>query len=77
MFLGFVTTGWIKDLFWISFSANFKKVPAEKEGRGETNPKIYVQVPRAAKFSVADLERDRHSVVLVQSLVEAFSAMWM
>jgi hypothetical protein len=38
-----------------------------------TDPEIDLQVSAPAKLSVADLEGDRHLVVLVQLLVEAFS----
>jgi hypothetical protein len=38
-----------------------------------THPKVDVQVARAAKLAVADLERDRHLVVAVQGLVEALA----
>jgi hypothetical protein len=38
-----------------------------------THPEINLQVPAASKLAVADLERDRHLVVLVQGLVEALA----
>ena len=41
-------------------------------GRNRTHPKINLQIPRAAKLPVPDLERDRHLIVLVQDLVVAF-----
>jgi hypothetical protein len=37
------------------------------------HPEINLQVPAATEFPVADLERDRHLVVLVQRLVEALA----
>lgn len=40
-----------------------------------TYVEIDVEVPRTAKLPVADLECDRHFIVLVQFLVEAFSRM--
>lgn len=41
-------------------------------GRG-AYPKVDFQVSTSAKLSVADLECDRHPVVLVQLLVEALA----
>jgi hypothetical protein len=37
------------------------------------HPEINLQVPAASKLAVADLECDRHLVVLVQGLVEALA----
>lgn len=36
-----------------------------------TYPEIDIQVAGAAEFTIADLERDRHFVILAQVLVEA------
>ena len=36
-------------------------------------PKVNIKIPASSKFPVADLERDRHFVVLVQHLVKAFA----
>lgn len=40
---------------------------------GNSYPEIDLQVPASSKLPVANLERDRHLVVLVQRLVEAFA----
>jgi hypothetical protein len=45
----------------------------EIEGWGHAYPEVYIQVPTPAELAVADLERDRHLVVLVQLLVEALA----
>jgi hypothetical protein len=37
------------------------------------HPEINLQVPTASKFPIADLERHRHLVVLVERFVEAFA----
>ena len=43
--------------------------------RGHTHPEVNLQVPRTAEFSVSNLECDRHLIILVEDLVEAFSLM--
>lgn len=42
---------------------------------GETYKEVDIKIATATKFSVANLEGDRHLVILVQRLVEAFSRM--
>jgi hypothetical protein len=44
-----------------------------RRGRRESYPKVDLEVPAAAKLSVADLERHSHLVVLVELFVEAFA----
>ncbi len=48
-------------------------MPCHSTARAGVYPKVNLQVTAAAEFPVADLERDRHLVVLVQLLVEAFA----
>lgn len=38
-----------------------------------THPKVDIQIPTSSKFSIADLERDGHAIVLMEILVEALS----
>ena len=52
------------------YSLGLKHAP-----RRSTHPEINFQIPRTAKLSVSNLESDRHLIILVKDLVEAFSLM--
>ena len=47
----------------------------EARARGGTHPEVNLQISRTAKLSVSNLEGDRHLIILVEDLVEAFSLM--
>ena len=48
---------------------------SEARARGGTHPEVNLQISRTAKLSVSNLEGDRHLIILVEDLVEAFSLM--
>ena len=43
--------------------------------QGATDPEINLQIPCAAKLAVSNLKCNRHLIILMQDLVEAFSLM--
>lgn len=47
----------------------------DRGGGKVTHPEVNLQIPRTAKLPVSNLERDRHFIIPVQDLVEAFSLM--
>lgn len=40
-----------------------------------THPEVKLQIPRATKLPIPNLECDRHLIIFMQDLVEAFSLM--
>ena len=40
-----------------------------------THPEVNLQIPRTSKFPISDLKCDRHLIILMQNLVEAFLLM--
>lgn len=51
----------------------FASFPCTPHVSSITYPKVDVQIPTTPEFSVADLECDRHLVILVQHLMEALA----
>ena len=51
-----------------------KSLPSDTRLEG-THPEVNLQIPCAAKFPVSNLKCDRHLIIPVEDLVEAFSLM--
>jgi hypothetical protein len=63
----------LKQYVYLPSSVAVKEWSLDEVRQCTAHPEINLQIPASAKLAVADLEGNRHLVVLVQRLVEAFA----